>query len=307
MSGRQTPRGGNQREADVAEAFKRAVDDVLEQRPELVLFAGDVFHSDGRASSVSSDRQAPDVFQRLYVAAPAHHVFLAGKLDNPAADFVVAVANHLNHFVEREIESQQLVWIEGHLVLLHVSAHRRDFRHAGNAFQPVADVPVIEGAQLPEVVFPAAVHQGILESPADSGGVRPKRGRDAFREFPADFAHVFENAGSPPVNVRPLIENHRYVREPIVGRASDHAHVRGCQHSRHNRVGNLVFDQVGTAAGPFRVKDHLGVGQIGNRIEGDVEHGPDADDNRARDQKNYEQAVRGAVFDDAVDHDSFPR
>ena len=42
---RQTPRGGNQREADVAEAFKRAVDDVLEQRPELVLFAGDVFHS----------------------------------------------------------------------------------------------------------------------------------------------------------------------------------------------------------------------------------------------------------------------
>src|SRR5207245_5018184 len=42
---RQTPRGGNQREADVAEAFKPAVDDVLEQRPELVLFAGDVFHS----------------------------------------------------------------------------------------------------------------------------------------------------------------------------------------------------------------------------------------------------------------------
>jgi DNA repair exonuclease SbcCD nuclease subunit len=42
---RQTPRGGNQREADVADAFRRAVDDVLEQRPDLILIAGDVFHS----------------------------------------------------------------------------------------------------------------------------------------------------------------------------------------------------------------------------------------------------------------------
>lgn len=42
---RQTPKGGNQREADVAEAFRRAVNDVLEQRPDLIVIAGDVFHS----------------------------------------------------------------------------------------------------------------------------------------------------------------------------------------------------------------------------------------------------------------------
>jgi exonuclease SbcD len=42
---RQTPRGGNQREADVADAFRRAVDDLLVQRPDLILFAGDIFHS----------------------------------------------------------------------------------------------------------------------------------------------------------------------------------------------------------------------------------------------------------------------
>lgn len=42
---RQTPRGGNQREADVAEAFRRAADDLLEQRPDLIVIAGDVFHS----------------------------------------------------------------------------------------------------------------------------------------------------------------------------------------------------------------------------------------------------------------------
>src|SRR2546425_10013771 len=42
---RQTPRGGNQREADVAEAFRRAADDLLVQRPDLIVVAGDVFHS----------------------------------------------------------------------------------------------------------------------------------------------------------------------------------------------------------------------------------------------------------------------
>lgn len=42
---RQSPRGGNQREADVALAFRRAVDDVLTQRPHLIVIAGDVFHS----------------------------------------------------------------------------------------------------------------------------------------------------------------------------------------------------------------------------------------------------------------------
>lgn len=42
---RQTPKGANQREADVALAFSRAVDDLLEQRPDLVVFAGDIFHS----------------------------------------------------------------------------------------------------------------------------------------------------------------------------------------------------------------------------------------------------------------------
>jgi len=42
---RQTARGGNQREADIAEAFRRTVDDLLLQRPDLILLAGDVFHS----------------------------------------------------------------------------------------------------------------------------------------------------------------------------------------------------------------------------------------------------------------------
>ncbi len=79
---RQTPRGGNQREADVAEAFRRAVDDLLAQRPDLIVLAGDVFHS------VRPTNPAIlflfQQLQRLRAALPATPVVLiAGNHDTP--------------------------------------------------------------------------------------------------------------------------------------------------------------------------------------------------------------------------------
>jgi DNA repair protein SbcD/Mre11 len=79
---RQTPRGGNQREADVAEAFRRAVDDLLEERPELIVIAGDVFHS------VRPTNPAIlflfQQLQRLRAALPATPVvMIAGNHDTP--------------------------------------------------------------------------------------------------------------------------------------------------------------------------------------------------------------------------------
>jgi DNA repair exonuclease SbcCD nuclease subunit len=79
---RQTPRGGNQREADVAEAFRRAVDDLLTQRPDLIVLAGDIFHS------VRPTNQAIlFLFQQLHrlrVGLPdAPLVMIAGNHDTP--------------------------------------------------------------------------------------------------------------------------------------------------------------------------------------------------------------------------------
>lgn len=45
MYERTNPRGANQREADVAAAVRWAVDDILEQRPDAVIIAGDLFHA----------------------------------------------------------------------------------------------------------------------------------------------------------------------------------------------------------------------------------------------------------------------
>jgi DNA repair exonuclease SbcCD nuclease subunit len=79
---RQTPAGINQREADIAHAFRLAVDGVIDARPDAVVVAGDLFHSvrPTNAAIVFAFRQ----FQRLREALPdAPIVLIAGNHDTP--------------------------------------------------------------------------------------------------------------------------------------------------------------------------------------------------------------------------------
>ncbi len=79
---RQTSAGINQREADIAQAFRTAIDGVIAARPEVVVFAGDLFHSVRPSNSaiVFAFRQ----LQRLREALPDTPVVLiAGNHDTP--------------------------------------------------------------------------------------------------------------------------------------------------------------------------------------------------------------------------------
>ena len=80
---RQTPTGINQREADVANAFRGAIDDVITERPDVVVIAGDLFHSvrPTNAAIVFAFRQ----FQRLREALgpDVPIIIVAGNHDTP--------------------------------------------------------------------------------------------------------------------------------------------------------------------------------------------------------------------------------
>ncbi|MFL5404166.1 MAG: exonuclease SbcCD subunit D [Gemmatimonadales bacterium] len=79
---RQTSAGINQREADIAQAFRAAIDGVIAARPDVVVVAGDLFHSvrPTNYAIVFAFRQ----FQRLRQALPnARVVLIAGNHDTP--------------------------------------------------------------------------------------------------------------------------------------------------------------------------------------------------------------------------------
>ena len=81
---RQTPAGINQREADVAGAFKRAVDRLIEMRPDVIVIAGDVFHNVRPTNPAILHSFAQ--FARLAQALPESViVMVAGNHDTPRA------------------------------------------------------------------------------------------------------------------------------------------------------------------------------------------------------------------------------
>jgi DNA repair exonuclease SbcCD nuclease subunit len=79
---RLTPRGINQREADVALSFTRAIDKVIELAPEVVLIAGDVFHQVRPTNTAILHAYLQ--FARLRAALPQSEVvMIAGNHDTP--------------------------------------------------------------------------------------------------------------------------------------------------------------------------------------------------------------------------------
>jgi exonuclease SbcD len=87
---RQTPDGINQREADVAHAFRAAVDGVLAARPDAVVIAGDLFHAvrPTNRSIVWAYRE----LQRLRVGLPeAPIIAIAGNHDTPRSSDVGSI------------------------------------------------------------------------------------------------------------------------------------------------------------------------------------------------------------------------
>ena len=79
---RLTAQGINQREADVAIAFRRVIDDVISTRPDIVLVAGDLFHSVRPANPAILD--AFNQIRRLRDTLPDTPVaIIAGDHDTP--------------------------------------------------------------------------------------------------------------------------------------------------------------------------------------------------------------------------------
>ncbi|HEX8392160.1 MAG TPA: DNA repair exonuclease [Longimicrobium sp.] len=100
---RVTQRGANVREADVADAFRQAVARTVELRPDLVLVAGDVFHTVRPSNTAIAEafRQFSLLAERL-PGVPV--VMIAGNHDSPRS---AETGNILHLF--REIEGVRVV------------------------------------------------------------------------------------------------------------------------------------------------------------------------------------------------------
>jgi exonuclease SbcD len=140
---RQTPAGINQREADVASAFTRAVDRVIALEPDLVLIGGDVFHTvrPTNTAILHAFRQ----FSRLVSALPrAHVVVVAGNHDMPRSTETMCILRLFEQgFVARDAAGDaEEVAPPLPILVADREARRLSFPHLGCSVLAVPDLPV---------------------------------------------------------------------------------------------------------------------------------------------------------------------
>ena len=215
---------------------------------------------------------------------------MPGDLEHSASGLLIGGAHGGHHVRERDPEAAQAIRVDLHLVLAHEAADRRNLRDPRHAGERVAQVPILETAQLGEIMFAAAIDERVLEDPAHAGRVGPERRRDAFGQAPDGGAHVLEHAAAGPVEIRAVLEDHVHEGEPEERLPAHVAHARRREQHRRDRVGDLILDERRTPARPLAEHDHLDVREIGNRVEGRVQDRVDAPGERRRDAEERESA-----------------
>lgn len=230
---RLTPRGINQREWDVADAFRRAIDTTIAIAPRLVVVAGDVFHNvrPTNAAILQAYRQ----FSRLRNALPATEVVIcAGNHDTPRT---VEVGGILGLFRELGI---------------HVADARAERFHLASLGCSVLAVPDVPGPR-PELVPDADARWNVLLLHGEVAGVIPAAAATADR---AAVEISREELGAARWNYVAL--GHYHVHRQVEANAWYSGSI---EYASANAWGELVEERQGKVPGKGLVEHDLETGE----------------------------------------------
>ena len=258
-----------------------------------------------RAGGGGGERDGGEVLEAREIAAHAHHVLGLAQLDHRAAGLAVGALHRLDHAPVRDAVGAQALGVEHDLVLAHHAAHRGDLGDVGDRLELVAQEPVLQRAQLAQVVAPAAVDQRVLVDPAHAGGVRPERGPRRGRQARLRLVQVFQHPRARPIGVGAVLEQH------VDERVAEHrvpAHRARAGHRHHGggeRIGELVLDDLRRLPRKRRADDDLHVGQVRQRVERRAQQRHRAPAGREQRGHQHEKAVGDRPADQRRGH--FPR
>ena len=162
-----------------------------------------------RRSILAADGNRCEIVQRAQIAEAADHVFRAAQVEHATADFVRAHLHFVDDRRKRNAVGEQLVGIELHLILPDEAADAGDFRNSGHGLQRIAQMPVLQAAQVGKAVLAALVDDGILIDPACARRIRADRRMHVLRQTPADLLQVFDDTRARPVEIRAVLERRR--------------------------------------------------------------------------------------------------
>src|ERR1041385_5321396 len=122
------------------------------------------------------------------------------------------------------------------------------------------------------------------------------------RETALDLLEVFEDPRARPIKVRAVLEDHKYV-----GVAEHRLRAHGFdawrrKKSSHDRIRDLVLDDVRRRAIPGRVNDHLYVRDVRQCVEWNAPHRPDTGEYKNQRSCEHQKPVACTPVNPPADH-----
>src|SRR5260370_11278415 len=127
------------------------------------------------------ENDAAEVFDGTGVAAAPHHIFSAAELQQASRGFVIATAHCRDDATERDAVRLQPVGVHVHLKLPGEAADGRNFSHARDRLQVVAQIPSLIRTQIGKILLAGRIDHRILKNPAKASGVRSQFRFPTFR------------------------------------------------------------------------------------------------------------------------------
>ena len=190
-------------------------------------------------------------------------------------------------------------WIEVYLVLAHESANAGHLCDARNSLELIAQIPVLQRAQIGQAFGVAAIDEGVLIDPACAGGIGANSGMHVSGQASCDLLQVFGYARACPIEVGVILKDDEDIRVAEHGLGANILDLRSGEQSGNDWVGNLVFNHIWRFAGPWCVNDHLHIADVGQRIQRDTLQAPEARDDQENCSRENQEGIACAPRDDA--------
>ena len=263
------------------------------------LDAGNVTQQHRRAA-IGLEHDVAEVVDARQIALAANDIFELRKFDRAPADVGIVGTDRIPHPLHGDAEVAHPLGVEDDVVLLDETADACDVRHAFGLGEREFQIPVLDGAGVGKIQF--LRHHRILVNPSHAGGVRADGRRHAGRQSRGCAVEEFEHARTRPIDVGTVFEDdvdkgHAEEREP-----AHHFRFRHRQHGRGQGIGDLVLDHLRRLAGIFGVDDHLGIREVRDRIQRQMDQCVDSGRRRESGAEDDQQQVTGRPVDQTGDH-----
>src|SRR6266481_3151778 len=152
----------------------------------------------------------------------------------------------------------------------------------------------------------AVIHQCIFVNPARASGVGANRWVDIRRQSACNCLQILHNSRARPIKIGSILKYYEYVAVVKHCLRAHGFHIRRGQQRCHNRVCDLILNNVGGLAFPVRMNNDLDVGDVRQGVKWDLAQAPDAGQSQQKNSRENKETIVRTPFDDTSNHDYIP-